>query len=126
MLLGLGAAALALRAGLRIRTARRRGGRRPPGLLRRHLRLAKPAVVALLIGFAAGPVSSLLLRDWAPFEHFHGWLGLAAAALFGATGILGWRLERGRSRARDLHGLLGVLALLASAVAAVAGFALLP
>jgi len=51
------------------------------------------------------------------------------ALLFGTAGWLGWRLERGkldRSRAANAHGLIGALALLAGAIAAVAGMVLLP
>lgn len=126
MALALCTAALALRLGLRMRRARLAGARRERGLLRRHVRLARPAVLMLAVGFVGGPLSSALLRDWTPFERLHGWLGLAAAALFGAAAWLGHRLEHGRDRRADLHGLLGLVAVLAGAVAAVAGFVLLP
>jgi hypothetical protein len=53
-------------------------------------------------------------------------LALAVAALFCAAAALGRRLEQGRSRAFDLHALLGSLAVLLAALAAVAGFSLLP
>lgn len=91
-----------------------------------HVRLAKPAALALLVGFSAGPVSAVALRDWNLFETFHGWVGLLCIALFSATACLGRSLERGRSRAYDAHALTGLLAVLAAAVAAVAGFVLLP
>lgn len=119
-------AATALRLGLRMRRARRAGERRPPELRRRHLRLARPAVLALLAGFAAGPVSAVALRGFGAFESFHGFAGLAAATLFAAAGWLGHRIARGRSRAVEAHGLLGALALLGAALAAVAGLSLLP
>ncbi len=118
--------ALALRAGLRLRRSRLGPARRTPALRGRHLRLAKPGVALLLLGFAGGPLSALWLRDWTPFGSFHAWLGVLAAGCFASAALLGRRLERGRSRAFDLHALLGGLGLLAAAVAAVAGFALLP
>jgi hypothetical protein len=119
-------AALALRAGLRLRRARLAGVRRPPEWRRRHLALAKPAVVMALIGFVAGPISAFSLRDWSVFSSFHGLLGLLVAGLFAATGLLGRQLERGRSHALDAHALLAALSVLGAAVAAVAGFVLLP
>jgi hypothetical protein len=126
MVASLAAVGLALRAGLTLRRARRTGLRRTPDMRRRHVRIARPALVAVAVGFAAGPLSMLWLRDRAPFETAHGWLGAAALALFAATGVLGRRLERGRSRALDAHALCGVLAALLAGAAAVAGFVLLP
>ena len=79
-----------------------------------------------LIGFLAGPVSAVLLRNWEPLRTFHGAVGLVAAALFAAAAVLGLRLERGRSRRYDAHALLGLLAMLAGVIAGVAGFVLLP
>jgi hypothetical protein len=126
MVLALALCALALRAGLTLRRARLGLARRTPALRRRHLRVAKPAVALLLCGFAGGPASALWLRDWTPFGTFHAWLGLLAAGLFAAAAVLGHRIEGGRSRAFDRHALLGGLAVLAAAVAAVAGLVLLP
>ena len=126
MVASIALAATALRAGLLLRRARRLKARRAPGLRERHLRFAKPAVALLLAGFIAGPISAFTLRGWGVFESFHGWLGLTCIALFAATARLGRSLERGRSRAFDAHALLGLLALLAAGVAAVAGFGLLP
>jgi hypothetical protein len=119
-------AGLARRNGLALRRARRRHGRRDPSALRAHLALAKPAVVALLIGFCAGPLSMVLLRGRDPFETAHGWIGATAIVLFVSAAWLGRRLERGRSRAVDAHALLALLAVLAAGVAALAGFVLLP
>jgi hypothetical protein len=119
-------ALLALRAGLTLRRSRRGFARRDPAQRPRHLRLAKPAIWLVLLGFVGGPISMATLRGERPFGTAHAWIGLTAATLFGATAVLGWRLERGRSRSNDLHALLGVLALLAGAVAAAAGFVLLP
>ena len=118
--------ALALRAGLVLRGSRLGRCRRTPAERRRHLRLAKPAVALVCVGFVGGPLSAVWLRGWAPFGSFHAWLGLLAVGLFAAAALLGHRLETGRSRSFDLHALLGGLGVLAAAVAAVAGFVLLP
>ena len=115
-----------LRAGLVLRRTRRFRTRRPPGLRETHLRFAKLAVIAVLIGFSGGPISAVLLRNWEPFLTFHGVVGLVAAALFAAVAVLGLRLERRRSRQHDAHALLGLLAMLAAVIASVAGFVLLP
>ncbi len=119
-------AAATLRLGLRLRRMRQKSQRRPPELRRRHLRLAKATVTGVAIGFVAGPLSALLLRDWTPFGTLHAWVGSAVAALFFAAAVIGRRLERGESRSRDLHGLLGLIAVLGGALAAMAGFVLLP
>ncbi len=126
MVASLGVVALALRAGLRLR--RSRFGREPrtPDLLRAHLRLAKPAVALICVGFLAGPISVFWLRGWEPFTTFHAWLGILTAALFIGVAILGWRLERHRGRPVDAHAILAGLAVLAAAVAVVAGLVLLP
>jgi hypothetical protein len=126
MIASLGLAALALRAGLRLRRGRIARTRRTPGQLRDHLRLAKPAIVLILVGFVAGPLSAFWLRGWTPFSSLHAWLGLLVASLFGVVAMLGWRLEHGRGRPVEAHGILAGLAVLAAAVAAVAGFVLLP
>ena len=126
MVIALALAALALRLGLNLRRARLRGLRREAASRRRHLRLAKTALVMLLLGFAAGPASAVWLRGWEAFATAHSAVAGTALALFGATGWLGWRLERGRSRARDAHALLGVLSTLVAAAAVGTGFVLLP
>jgi hypothetical protein len=126
MLLSIGLALLTLRAGLQVRRARLGRVPRDPSLRGRHLRLAKPAVTLVLIGFLGGPLSAVWLRGWQPFHSFHGVLGLAVASLFAAAAILGRRLERGRASARAAHAWLAALAVLGAAVAAVAGFVLLP
>jgi len=126
MLVSLVLAVLTLRAGLALRRARRGRAPRHPGLRRRHLRFAKPTVVLILAGFVGGPLSALWLRGWEPFASFHGALGLAVATLFAAAALVGRRLERGRSRAFEAHAWLGALAVLGAALAAVAGFVLLP
>jgi len=126
MILTLAACGVALRAGIALRRSRRFRVPRPRGLRDRHLRIAKPAVIAVLIGFAAGPISAVWLRDWEPLHSFHGAVAVVAAALFVAAAVIGRRLEQGRTRAFDAHALLGLAAMVAAAVAAVAGFVLLP
>ena len=126
MIVSLSVAALALRAGLRLRRNRVARVRRKEGLLHAHLRLAKPAVVLIGVGFLAGPLSALWLRNWTPFGSFHAWLGILAATLFATTAILGRRLEQGRGRPVEAHAILAGLAVMVAAVAAVAGFILLP
>ena len=118
--------AVALRAGLALRRTRVKRTRRTADLLRAHLRVAKPAVVLVAIGFAAGPISAFWLRDWRPISTFHSWLGIVAFGLFVSAGLLGRRLERGRGGPVEAHAISGGLALLFAAVAAVAGFILLP
>lgn len=80
----------------------------------------------VLAGFAGGPVSMAGLRGEPAFGTAHAWIGVAAAGLFAAAAVLGMRLEKGRGRPFDAHALLGGLAMLVAAVAAVAGFVLLP
>lgn len=126
MIVSLSIAALALRAGLRLRRNRVARVGRKEDLLRAHLRLAKPAVVMIGIGFLAGPLSALWLRDWTPFESLHAWLGSLAVILFATTAILGRRLERGHGRPVEAHAILAGLAVMAAAITAVAGFILLP
>ena len=126
MLASLAAAAAALRVGLALRRARLASQRRPPELRRRHLRLARPAVAAILVGFAAGPPSAVYLRGFEAFDTFHSFVGVLTAGLFAAAAFLGHRLAQGRSQARDAHALLGGFAVLLAALAAVAGFVLLP
>jgi hypothetical protein len=79
-----------------------------------------------LAGFLLGPLSAAALRGWTPFATLHGLAGLVAAALFVVAALHGRRLEGGRASARGAHALFGALALLVAAVAAMAGFVLLP
>ena len=126
MAVGLAAAGLAARSGLRIRRARRVGVARDPTARSRHLLRAKVAVSMLAVGFAGGPLSMAELRGRTPFGTAHAWIGSLAIGLLLATAWLGRRLERGRSGARDAHALLAALALLFASVAVVAGLVLLP
>jgi len=90
------------------------------------MRVAKPAVPILMLGFVGGPLSVWWLRDWTPMSSFHALIGGTAALLFFAAAAHGRRLEHGNADARSAHALLGVLGVLAGLVAAVAGFVLLP
>ena len=117
---------LALRVGLALRRARRLGARKPAGAYRRHLRLAKPALGAAWLGFAGGLASALWLRGWEPLASAHGLAALVSLGLLTATGVVGRRLEAGRSRAHDAHAALALGATLAGAVSFVTGFVLLP
>jgi len=126
MLAALGLAARALALGLRMRRARLRGTPRRAGDRRAHLRVAKPAVVMLLVGFAVGPASALLLRGWDPFRSIHALIATLAMLLFAASGVLGRRLERGRGRPLEAHAVIGLAAMLAGAASFATGFALLP
>lgn len=119
-------AAATLRLGFRLRSMRHAKQRRPPELRRRHLRLAKITIPFVVVGFLSGPISALLLRDWTPFGSFHAWIATASALLFLAAAVVGRKLERGQSRSLDLHGLLGLAAVLAAGLSAIAGFVLLP
>jgi uncharacterized membrane protein YedE/YeeE len=129
MLVALALAGLALRQGLAMRRRRIRGEPPKRSLLAAHLKLAKPAVLLVVLGLLSGPVSAVWLRGWSPFGTLHGWLAVAAAGLFVAAAVQGHRLEEGRVRREDGangHGLLGTVAMLLAAVAAAAGMVLLP
>jgi hypothetical protein len=126
MAVSLGVAALALRAGLRLRRARLRRAPRTRAELDRHARLGKLAVGLVLVGFAGGPLSMALLRGREPFGTAHALAGVCAAILFAAAGLLGRRLERGRGRPLRAHATLAVAAALAAAIAFATGFVLLP
>ncbi len=126
MIVALGLCLFTLRIGLAMRRARR--ARRPPprGARARHLRLAKPAVTLALAGFALGPLSVAVLRDWTPMSSFHSLLGGVAAVLFAGAALAGRRLERGDRSARNAHALLGAAAVSIALAAAIAGLVLLP
>ena len=126
MTVAIALAALAARSGLRMRRARRLGTPRDRGDRSRHLRVAKLAVALVLVGAAGGPLSMAFLRGKAPFGTAHAFAGLLAVALYSAAAWLGHRLEHGRGRPLEAHGLVALLALLASGLAAITGFVLLP
>ena len=58
-------------------------------------------------------------------ESFHAIVALVVVALFTATAVYGRRAEKGEGDP-GLHGLFGVLTMLGSLLAAIAGFILLP
>ena len=126
MALALGLAFLTLRSGLALRRSRLRRAGRAPDLRPRHLRLAKPAIVLVVVGFAGGLGSWAWLRGGDVLGTFHGVVGVLVTTCFVAAAALGRRIEQGRSRALDVHALFGGLAVLLAALAAVAGFVLLP
>jgi len=126
MLTSLALVGLTLRAGLAIRRARLARQRPPKDARARHLRLARPAVAFVLVGLVAGVTSAVWLRGWEAFASFHGLLGGIAAVLFTLAAWQGHALEHGARDARSAHALLGALATLFAAVAAIAGFVLLP
>lgn len=126
MLAALTLAALALRSGLALRRARLRGQPRRAADRRAHLRVAKPALVLLLVGFPLGLLSAVFLRGFEPLGTLHAGAALLATALFSATGWLGRGLERGATAHRDAHAALALAALLAGAAAFATGFVLLP
>jgi hypothetical protein len=126
MLLSLGLAGAAWRAGMHLRAVRRRRARPLPGDRQRHLRLARPAVVLIALGFAGGPASMLLLRGEDAFSTAHSAVAALALLLFVAAALLGHRLERGVHTAREAHAIVATLALLAAAAALGTGFVLLP
>ena len=126
MVASLGCGVLTLRAGLRLRSARRRGIRKGAHDYRRHLRFAKPTLVMLWLGFAMGLASAAFLRGWDLFGTAHGLISVTALGLFTATATLGRRLEKGATRDPEVHGLLGLGSMLAAAAAFGTGLVLLP
>jgi len=126
MVVALALAAGAAGTGLHLRRARLGLERHRRGARGRHLRLGRTAVALVLVGAAGGAASMVGLRGRELLDTFHGYAGLAAAALFAAAGWLGHGLARGRRGNRDLHAAAALLALLAAAAAAVSGFVLLP
>ena len=126
VVVGLLLALWALRLGLHLRDFRVRRVIPPKGSLGRHLRLSQPAAVTLLAGFAIGPLSAFVLRGWTPFTTLHAWAGLTAITCFGSTSLIGLKLKKKQSRKAQLHGVLGMVGMLAGALAAVTGIELLP
>lgn len=115
-----------LRLGLGLRKRRIAGV--APGRERvdRHVRWARPAVGLLLLGGLGGLGSAVWLRDWAPLGTLHAWLGVLTASLFLFAAWLGRALRLGRSRAAAVHGAVALAGVALAALAAMAGFVLLP
>jgi hypothetical protein len=126
MLVSLALAIATLRVGLRLRRARRLGGRKSAADYRRHLRLAKPTLAAISLGFAGGIASSIWLRGWDALATTHGAVAVAALLAFVATGVLGHRLENGDRAPLEWHARLAGVATLLAAAAIGTGFVLLP
>ncbi|MEM7412250.1 MAG: DUF4079 family protein [Myxococcota bacterium] len=126
MVIALGGCVAALRIGLGLRRAYQKRTAPPQGARALHLRIAKPAVVAVLIGAIGGPLSVWLFRDWTPMSTFHAVLGGTTAVLFGGAALQGRRLEQGDRSARNAHAWLGGGAVVLGLAAAIAGFVLLP
>jgi hypothetical protein len=78
------------------------------------------------IGFLAGPLSMLFLRERDWFDSFHGILGIIVFGLFMWTGWTGRALARGDRESRGIHRIAAAAALAAGMLSAVAGFVLLP
>lgn len=117
---------LALRLGLALRRRRLSGASLPRESVDRHIRWALPAVALLGVGFLAGGASAIWLRGWSPIGTFHGGLGLAVLLVFSGVAWLGRALRRGRSQAAAVHGALALVGVGLAALAALAGFVLLP
>jgi len=94
--------------------------------MKRHLRLAKPAIVMICLGFLAGLASTFALRGWGVFSTVHSLVSTTSLLLFVATGVLGRALEKGRSRNVELHAGLALASLGTAVAAFFTGFVLLP
>jgi len=119
-------AAVTLRAGLALRRARRLGQRRSASDYRRHLRLARPTLGVVAVGYALGIASSIGLRGWSALATAHGALASAALLAFLGTGWIGRRLERGDRTLLEWHARLAALAVLLAAASIGTGLVLLP
>lgn len=126
MALALGVAGLALRHGLKLRKARQGQAKRDAADRARHLLLGKIAVSLISVGIVGGPLTMQFVRGEPVFRSFHAWISTGVVILFIATAIVGRKLEHGERSVLELHAKLGILAVLAAAMAAVAGFILLP
>ncbi len=126
MLIAIGTAMATARLGLEIRRRRLAGRRVGSDLRTRHLRLGKRAIVMIGIGFVAGPISMVLLRDRVAFDSFHGVLGVIGLGLFVWTGWSGRALAGGNREARDIHRIAAASSVATAMLSAVAGFVLLP
>lgn len=121
-LLGLVALGLLLHAAnLGLRSRERRGASLRP----LHARAAPRAFVATLVAWLMGMISTLAWRpdlEFAAGWHFR--IGLAVVILLGCGALLSRRLP-GDERARRLHPLIGVTALLLTALQVFFGMPLL-
>jgi hypothetical protein len=124
MLAVLGLGLVQLRVGLSLRRARLLRRERDS---RRHRRLGRVFLVALVIGYASGLGSLGGLRGEPLFASFHFLLTSGALSSVTAAYVLGRRLERaGTARVRRVHVICGSTGLLLGLAAAAAGLAILP
>jgi hypothetical protein len=118
-----------LALGLRMRALRRRRSWHLRALLvDRHARGGLAFVSALLVGYAAGPLTLALVRDEPVFESGHAFFAtLVLLPLLVGSG-LGLRLWRGvgAPRERELHAFCMTLGLLLALIALIFGLDLLP
>ena len=113
-----------LREGLLLRQLRARGQRRSSI---RHRKLAKILLPLMLIGWAGGVASMVLIRNEEMFGSIHWPFGTSAIALLSVGGVIGLQLERGRwSDQRTAHAAFGALGMLLTLGAWVAGMSILP
>lgn len=126
MLLSIFIIVLALRQGLVLRQARKRGKSLKPKDIRLHVAAAKPAVLMLLLGATLGPLSAVYLRGWAVYETAHAWIATLSAVFCVATAVLGLRLLRGESRFAEVHGWLALTTVFAAVASIGTGLVLLP
>jgi predicted acyltransferase len=121
-ILALGLAAL--REGLRMRRLRLR---RRPSDAHSHLRLARPFVVLVALGYGSGLASMAWLRGEELYTSPHAALTTAALVALLLAGALGLRLERQPAPLlRLIHLVCGSTGMLLALAAAVAGFDILP
>lgn len=125
MLATIAAAGWVLRLGLRMRSARARGQKRPKEWWHRHVRLARATLLVGLVGFSLGPLTWVGLRGEQLLVSLHGKVGVATVAVAAVTWLVGRRLVVGRGQ-RDLHAFLGIVAVLGALVALLTGLELLP
>jgi cytochrome bd-type quinol oxidase subunit 2 len=123
---GLVLAFMSMRRGLVIRDARVKRQPVPALAPRRHVSLARPAVILLVVSFGLGLLSAVFLRGFKPLDTTHGWLALAAAVCFAGTGLIGTGLTKDKAKRRGLHVAFSLLGLMIGFVAALTGIELLP
>ena len=104
----------------------RRLGRRGGPFLDRHRRVMPWVLAFVVANFVGGLVSAWLWRDpedLAASGHYT--VGIVVLALFVATAVLGWRIDRS-PRVRAIHPWVGAAALLASGVQIFLGLQIVP
>jgi hypothetical protein len=117
---------LALRLGLAAREARLKRPAQVESARGRHLRLARPSVLLILLSFPMGLGSAVFVRDLKPLDTAHGWLAAGATACFLATAVLGATLAKGDPKRRGPHVALSLLGSFLGLIAGLTGIELLP